>query len=49
MRHPAELDRHLEGIAAVVENHFRYEERALLTVLETVDLSADPGAALGPL
>ncbi|MDX3128410.1 hemerythrin domain-containing protein [Streptomyces europaeiscabiei] len=31
---PEELDRHLEGIAAITENHFRYEERQLLTVLE---------------
>ncbi|MFG2683105.1 hemerythrin domain-containing protein [Streptomyces sp. NPDC048392] len=24
---PEELDRHIEGIAAIMENHFRYEER----------------------
>lgn len=46
---PEELDRHLEGVAAIMESHFRYEERALLTVLETLDLDADPHAALGPL
>ncbi len=46
---PAELDRHLEGIAAIMESHFRYEERQLLTVLETLDLSVDPGAVFGPL
>ena len=45
----AELDRHLEGIAAVMENHFRYEERQLLTVLETLDLDAEAGEVLGPL
>ncbi|WP_240195543.1 hemerythrin domain-containing protein [Nocardioides faecalis] len=32
---PAELDRHLEGIAAIMESHFGYEERQLLTVLAT--------------
>ena len=46
---PAELDRHLEGIAAIMESHFRYEERALLTVLDTLALAADPGEVLGPL
>jgi len=44
-----ELDRHLDGIAATMENHFRYEERALLRVLETLDLPADPAVVLGPL
>lgn len=46
---PEELDRHLEGIAAIMENHFRYEERRLLTVLETLALDRDPRDALGPL
>lgn len=46
---PEELDRHLEGIAALMENHFRYEERRLLTVLETLELDRDPAQALGPL
>ncbi|WP_129837631.1 hemerythrin domain-containing protein [Streptomyces sp. RFCAC02] len=46
---PEELDRHLEGIAAVMENHFRYEERQLLTVLETLELEADTGEVLGAL
>jgi hemerythrin-like domain-containing protein len=46
---PDELDRHLEGIAAVMDNHFRYEERKLLTVLDTLGLRADPGEVLGPL
>lgn len=44
-----ELDAHVEGIAALMENHFRYEERQLLTVLEGLDLEADPGETLGPL
>ena len=46
---PAELERHLEGIAAIMESHFRYEERALLTILETLALDVDPHRALGPL
>jgi hypothetical protein len=46
---PAELNRHLEGVAAIMESHFRYEERQLLTVLETLALDADPHAVLGPL
>ncbi|GAB2904591.1 hypothetical protein GCM10022245_45190 [Streptomyces mayteni] len=46
---PEELDGHLEGIAAIVESHFRYEERQLLTVLETLELAALPRQVLGPL
>nr|WP_205856406.1 hemerythrin domain-containing protein [Phytoactinopolyspora endophytica] len=46
---PAGLDRHLEGVAAIMESHFRYEERQLLTVLESLALNADPHAVLGPL
>ncbi|WP_194421660.1 hemerythrin domain-containing protein [Microbacterium abyssi] len=46
---PEELDRHLEGIAAIMESHFRYEERQLLVVLETLDLTAAAGEALGDL
>lgn len=46
---PDELDRHLEGVAAVMESHFRYEERQLLTVLDTLDLATGPEGVLGPL
>ncbi|WP_308013351.1 hemerythrin domain-containing protein [Streptomyces beigongshangae] len=46
---PEELDQHLEGIAAIMENHFRHEEGQLLTVLETLNLPAAPGEVLGPL
>ncbi|KPC90886.1 hemerythrin domain-containing protein [Streptomyces albus] len=46
---PDELDRHLEGVAALMENHFRYEERQLLTVLETLELAAGAEEMLGPL
>lgn len=37
---PTELLRHLDGIGAVMETHFRYEERRLIEVL---DLVLDPG------
>lgn len=45
----AELERHLEGVAAIMESHFRYEERQLLTVLERLELDAEPRDVLGPL
>ncbi len=44
-----ELDRHLEGVEAIMESHFRYEERSLGVVLEALELDADPGQILGPL
>jgi hemerythrin-like domain-containing protein len=40
---------HLEGLAAIMESHFRYEERQLLDVLETLELDASPSAVFGPL
>ncbi|MGE9782068.1 hemerythrin domain-containing protein [Janibacter sp. G368] len=40
---------HVEGLGAIMESHFRFEERALLEVLETLDLPTDPAAVLGPL
>jgi len=46
---PAELGRHLEGIGAIMESHFRYEERQLLEVLDTLALDAEPSDILGPL
>jgi hemerythrin-like domain-containing protein len=46
---PAEVGRHLEGINAIMESHFRYEERQLLSVLENLALDLDPQDALGPL
>lgn len=45
----AEIDQHLEGIAAIMESHFAYEERQLLTVLDGLALNADPHDVLGPL
>lgn len=44
-----ELERHLEGIGAVMESHFRYEERQLLVVLDGLVLRAEREAVLGPL
>jgi hemerythrin-like domain-containing protein len=45
-----EKTRHLDGIAAVMETHFRYEERRLLDVLDALDLDrARPADLFGPL
>ncbi|GAB3256800.1 hemerythrin domain-containing protein [Kineosporia babensis] len=46
---PEELQRHIEGVGAIMENHFRFEEKALLAVLEGLGLQARPEDALGPL
>jgi hemerythrin-like domain-containing protein len=46
---PAALLRHLDGVDAVMESHFRYEERQLLTVLEQLHLDRGPQEVLGPL
>ncbi|GAB3303913.1 hypothetical protein GCM10027298_21820 [Epidermidibacterium keratini] len=45
----AELERHLEGVAAIMESHFGYEERALSDVLAALQLEVEPSDALGPL
>lgn len=45
----AELSRHLDGIAAIMESHFRYEEQQLSTILQTLDLPASTAEVLGPL
>ncbi|MFE5290635.1 hemerythrin domain-containing protein [Isoptericola sp. NPDC056618] len=50
----AALDRHLDGIDAVMETHFRYEEKRLIAVLDEPALAValagtDRRAALGPL
>ncbi len=44
-----ELAIHLEGVAAVMETHFRYEERQLLQVLESLELQDGVRDVLGPL
>ncbi|MEV8372636.1 hemerythrin domain-containing protein [Kribbella sp. NPDC056861] len=46
---PAELERHLDGVGAIMESHFRYEEKQLLAVLEDLELAAEVGEVLGPL
>jgi hemerythrin-like domain-containing protein len=45
---PDELVRHLDGLSAIMESHFSYEERQLLDTLSALDLEADPHALLGP-
>jgi hypothetical protein len=45
---PDELARHVEGVAAIMESHFRYEERELLTVLDGLELRLTPVEAFGP-
>ncbi len=44
---PADANAHLDGIAAIMESHFRYEERQLLVVLDDLALDADPSDVLG--
>lgn len=44
-----ELARHLDGLSAIMESHFGYEERELLDPLATLHVEADPHALLGPL
>ncbi len=46
---PVEMERHLDGIGAVMESHFRYEERELLGVLAGLSIDVAPGEAFGPL
>jgi hypothetical protein len=45
----ATLEQHLDGIAAIMESHFRFEERRLLAVLGTLGLAADTRDVRGPL
>lgn len=44
-----ELGSHLDGIGAIMESHFRYEERQLLDILTTLELQADVADVFGPL
>ncbi|MET0784831.1 MAG: hemerythrin domain-containing protein [Leifsonia flava] len=49
---PAVLLGHLDGIGAIMTSHFGYEERQLLGVLDTIEVSstdATPRAYFGPL
>ncbi|MEO5744592.1 MAG: hemerythrin domain-containing protein [Terracoccus sp.] len=45
----AELEHPLDGIAAIMDSHFRYEERQLLAVPEGLALQGDAYDVLGPL
>jgi hemerythrin-like domain-containing protein len=40
---------HLEGLAAIMESHFRFEERELEPLLDRLELDAEPAAVFGPL
>lgn len=46
-----ERARHLEGVAAIMESHFRYEERRVLPLLDALDPDGvpSPEALYGPL
>jgi len=46
-----ERRRHLEGVGAIMESHFRFEERRILPLLEELDPDGVPpaGALYGPL
>ena len=46
---PDVLGRHLDGVAAIMESHFRYEERAVGGVLARLQLDASGSDAFGPL
>ncbi len=46
---PGEVALQLDGVAAIMESHFRYEERQLLGTLSALELDADPRELLGPL
>lgn len=46
---PEETLQHLDGIEAVMETHFRYEEKKLLSVLGGLGIDASRGSVLGPL
>lgn len=46
---PDELERHLDGIEAIMTSHFGYEERQLLPALERFSLDAPVEAVFGPL
>ncbi|WP_045296328.1 hemerythrin domain-containing protein [Microbacterium trichothecenolyticum] len=46
---PASLAQHLEGFAAIMESHFRFEERELEPLLDRLELRADPDAVFGSL
>ncbi|RYB89335.1 hemerythrin domain-containing protein [Nocardioides glacieisoli] len=46
---PEALGQHLEGLAAIMESHFGFEERTLLDVLDRLELDAPVDVVYGPL
>lgn len=46
---PATLGRHLDGLGAIMESHFRFEERTLLGILDQLGLDAPVADVFGPL
>ncbi|GAA3918898.1 hemerythrin domain-containing protein [Microbacterium invictum] len=46
---PTALAQHLQGLAAIMESHFRFEERELEPLLDQLELHADPEEVIGPL
>lgn len=45
----ASIGQHLDGIAAIMESHFRFEEREILGPLRALALDDDVQRVLGPL
>lgn len=45
----AAIGGHLDGIAAIMESHFRFEEREILEPLRALTLDDDVKTVLGPL
>ncbi|WP_163544052.1 hemerythrin domain-containing protein [Occultella kanbiaonis] len=39
--------RHLDGIEAIMETHFRFEEKQLISVLDALELPGPAGSAVG--
>ncbi|WP_102194300.1 hemerythrin domain-containing protein [Microbacterium aurantiacum] len=45
----ASIERHLDGIGAIMESHFRFEEREILAPLRALRLEKTVPEVLGPL
>jgi hemerythrin-like domain-containing protein len=46
---PEAIERHLDGVGAIMESHFRYEEREILAPLRALHLDRPVTDVLGPL
>jgi hemerythrin-like domain-containing protein len=46
---PSVIAGHLEGLAAIMESHFRFEERTLLAILDRLQLHEPVADVFGPL